>query len=192
MKYLKKTSYDRIYDIPEITTFGKNLYSLEFRHAEIIVNGRDKPPSEKQLKKSFKKHSIITVTESSEDWNNAIEAQLVGFVQNWESIALSLRKAVFEYYKLHYEANLEYSFFNPAADTIVMPPPTAEEVIVDLFHVGSIHLQHQSKYVGISGSCTWGEEHGWGAIIHKNEIFEVGHADIAFDPKDYTEWRLTL
>ena len=189
MKFLKKTKYNRIYEIPEIVVFGKNLFTLQHRHTELITNNKDVVPSNRNNQKYLADLSIIDVNESDENWNDSIESQLTTFISNWNLVIPNLKKSVFEHYKQNYDQNLELWFDEPEADFIVMPEPNNEEVVTDLFNVGAVHLTLGSEYVGISGNCTWEEEHGFGAIIHKDQVFEVASADIAYDPEKYAQYK---
>jgi len=51
--------------------------------------------------------------------------------------------------------------------------------------LGTLHLTEFAKggyaYLGLEFGCTWDDEHGFGVLLHKSRIIDVGQADTSFD-----------
>lgn len=64
-----------------------------------------------------------------------------------------------------------------------MPYINTIEDLYRLIKPIGIHIICQSKesisYVGYEFDCTWDDEHGFGAMLHKDRIVEIGQADTA-------------
>ncbi|GAA5495146.1 hypothetical protein Rhal01_01318 [Rubritalea halochordaticola] len=145
-----------------------------------------KMPSSGELENEIKKHhkdlSLITVfDESCEEWGEAQEQQLNQIVEDWPAISAALRSEVFGYYKKHYTDFFEHEHGHaPESGRILMPEPTEETIIDELFTIGTINIEKGSDCIGLSGGCTWESEHGFGALIEGTQVIAVGSADISF------------
>lgn len=64
-----------------------------------------------------------------------------------------------------------------------MPNVTSLDDFRSLLGPHCIHIMDRDmkgfSYVGYEFGCMWDEEHGFGALTHKNSIVEIGGADIA-------------
>ena len=68
----------------------------------------------------------------------------------------------------------------------LLPVPTTAEAVADLCCIRSIYL-HPEGVVGLGGSCTWDEEHGFGVLLKENDVLAVGGEDVAFDAENWVE-----
>lgn len=68
--------------------------------------------------------------------------------------------------------------------------PIVEDMrnMINYFGIGAIHICNAGTDgiagIGFTGSCTWDEEHGFGAAFHKLKLFEVGDWDVG----NYVSW----
>lgn len=65
-----------------------------------------------------------------------------------------------------------------------MPPVESPERFRELLEIMSIHLLRDEKdgmsYVGYEMGCDWEAEHGLGVVVYKEQVVDIGFADIAF------------
>jgi hypothetical protein len=109
-------------------------------------------------------------------WDKAAEAIVDQFLSDWPKLRPGVLKETAKYYKKHYPDLLEF-LGDDASTRIILPKPGSEQV-VDLFRVSTIYVREDGG-IGISGHCTWDDEHGFGAVLKKGKI-EVGQASDAY------------
>ncbi|NOS69454.1 MAG: hypothetical protein HOP33_05925 [Verrucomicrobia bacterium] len=111
-------------------------------------------------------------------WDVNAEARVDEFIRNWPDVRPQVLKQAHAYYKKLYP-ELKDTFGDMSTFNFTMPKPTKPEVVEDIFSISTIYLRGDGA-IGISGSCTWDEEHGFGAVIKDGKIVTFGHADEGF------------
>lgn len=111
-------------------------------------------------------------------WDEDTERKVDRFLTNWPNLKQKILDANFEVYKTVYPIVTELMGDDPAAKH-VFPKPTGPEAIADHFSIDTLHLR-ADKQIGLSGHCTWDEEHGWGVLLKKGAIVSAGGAEEAF------------
>ena len=111
-------------------------------------------------------------------WNKKTQALVQQFFADWPQTSPVVLQATFKYYKKNYRDALTL-FPGHKGLNFILPEPTTPEAIAELFYVTSIYLHHDGS-IGLSGNCTWDEEHGWGLMLENGKVTDVGQADVAF------------
>jgi hypothetical protein len=106
------------------------------------------------------------------DWDDQQEARLHKFLQQWPKLRPKLLKQVFEVYEEARPEAVEM-YGGTAGLDLVLPAPLSPEAITQLFRITTIEL-YETGRIGLSGRCTWEEEHGFGALIEGDKILRVG------------------
>lgn len=122
---------------------------------------------------------LLTVLPSDgTKWDAKAEAKIDEFIKTWPEVRPQVLKQAHACYKKLYP-ELKEIFGDMATFKFTMPKPTKPEVIEDIFSINVIYLRDDGA-VGISGSCTWDEEHGFGAVIRNGKVVTFGHASDGF------------
>jgi hypothetical protein len=102
-------------------------------------------------------------------------------IAHQETIRDSILQAVFdEYpeYRAAYIADYDLDEFDKTAVPVLDRP----EQLKDLIGLSSILIHPVVRegvaYVGYEFGCVWESEHGLGAMMHRDRVVEVGHADV--------------
>jgi len=111
-------------------------------------------------------------------WNKNTESMLQQFFADWPQLRSVVLRGVFEYYKGIYPQLVEAYDYHKGRQFFI-PEPTSPEAIQEIFYVQSIHL-HKDGSIGLSGFCTWDEEHGFGVRLKDGKVTGAGAADTAF------------
>lgn len=118
---------------------------------------------------------LSVILPEDESWDAESERRLDEFLEAWPKLRPKILRGAYEWYRLIYEDAKEYYEDNPRHELLV-PEPTAPEVIGELFRIENIHL-HKSGRVGVTGSCTWDIDEGFGAMIEGGNVLVVGLTD---------------
>lgn len=74
-------------------------------------------------------------------------------------------------------------FLGPEADRL-MPVAENSEQLRELIDLRQVHVHSWARegiaYVGLQFGCTWDQEHGFGVLMHKDRVVEIGSADVSF------------
>lgn len=111
-------------------------------------------------------------------WDAKAEAKIDEFIKAWPEVRPQVLKQAYVCYKKLYP-ELKDIFGDMPTFKFTMPKPTKPEVVEDIFSISMIYLRNDGA-IGITGSCTWDEEHGFGAVIKKGKVVAFGHADEGF------------
>ena len=111
-------------------------------------------------------------------WNKATQALVQQFFGDWPQTRPVVLQAIFKHYKKSYRGALTL-FPGHKGLNFILPEPTSPDAVADLFYITSIYL-HRDGSTGLSGNCTWDEEHGWGLMLKSGKVTAVGQADVAF------------
>jgi len=126
-----------------------------------------------------KDFELLTVSPSDgTKWDANAEAKIDEFIVAWPEVRPQILKQAHAYYKKLYP-ELKEIFGDMTEFNFIMPKPTKPEVLEDIFSINMIYLRDDGA-IGISGSCTWDEEHGFGAVIKNGKVVTFGHADEGF------------
>lgn len=98
----------------------------------------------------------------------------------WQTLRPQILAKAFEQYKRIYEDEVKYGAQGDKdlVDPEAYPEPTDPSVIEDCMSLASFCLQEDPAQLGLSGHCTWDEEHGIGFIVEADKVIECGAADI--------------
>jgi len=121
---------------------------------------------------------LLDLTLRGIKWNKDSEKMLERFFADWPQLRSEVLRGVFEYYKGIYPELVESYDYHKGRQFFI-PEPTSPEAIQDIFYFQSITLQKDGS-MGLSGHCTWDEEHGFGVRLQDGKVTEVGAADIAY------------
>lgn len=120
-------------------------------------------------------YSII-IQEDMPQWSDAYPDRLQSFLTAWPSLRTKILNAAFAYYQMvHEDAWLLYG--GRDEDKIILPDPDQPADIEQLFRIRAFHLYEDKDEIGLSGTCTWDDEHGFGCRIKKGEILGFSYAD---------------
>jgi hypothetical protein len=101
-------------------------------------------------------------------------------IQNQSSIRESIIRILMEKYP---EMKSEYGYDQDEAEEF-MPDVKNKEGFKDLIGLLRVHIMNVFKngtaYTGYEFTCTWDEEHGFGVMMHKDNVVEMGGADMSF------------
>jgi hypothetical protein len=111
-------------------------------------------------------------------WNKNAESMLEQFFADWPQLRSVVLRGVFEYYKGIYPELVDAYDYHKGRQFFI-PEPTSPEAIQDIFYVQGIDL-HKDGSMGLSGFCTWDEEHGFGVRLKDGKVTDAGAADIAY------------
>lgn len=151
--------------------------------AKSLEDGPDDPDSNDETVKKEESRpgdfELFTVMPSDGmKWDTKSEAKIDEFIKTWPTVRPQILKQAHAYYKKLYP-ELKEIFGDMTEFNFFMPKPTKPEVLEDIFSINMIYLRDDGA-IGISGSCTWDEEHGFGAVIKKGKVVAFGHADEGF------------
>ena len=113
-------------------------------------------------------------------WNDKVEAKLDAFLAGWPALRPRVLQSVCSYYQEFYRCNGFDKTPLDAANLVIMPAPGAPDLIGDRMRVTTIHLR-KDGLIGLTGDCTWDEEHGFGLLLKDGEIIDAGQCDVAYD-----------
>jgi hypothetical protein len=111
-------------------------------------------------------------------WSRETQAMVEQFFADWPRTRPVVLKATFDYYKKNYPEFVTL-FAGHKGVKFILPEPNSPEVVADVFYIASIHW-HRDGAIGLSGHCTWDEEHGYGLRLKDGKVTAVGPADEAF------------
>ncbi|MEM6394356.1 MAG: hypothetical protein AAF797_16440 [Planctomycetota bacterium] len=117
--------------------------------------------------------------EDSRVWQEAHRERLDVFLRSWPAVRGRVLDAAFTYYRDHYE-DIWAFWGGEDHDKLTLPDPTDRSVVEDLFRIDAFYLREAPNNMGISGHCTWDDEHGFGAVIKDGEVEVFGQASDAF------------
>lgn len=106
------------------------------------------------------------------EWDGEAEAKLDQFLAGWAEIRPRVSQALYDYYVNWYPQLERYN--NP----ILMPAPGDPQLVDDRARITTIYLNKDGS-VGLSGQCTWEDEHGLGVLIKDGKVIDCGYADVA-------------
>jgi hypothetical protein len=102
-------------------------------------------------------------------------------INHQESIRDAILAAVFDQYPDYRAAYYEDFDLDPSDGTL--PELARPEQLKDLIGLASILIHTVAKdgvaYVGYEFGCAWEEEHGLGAMTHRDRVVTVGGADVS-------------
>ena len=111
-------------------------------------------------------------------WDESMEGTIDAFLRSWPDVRGKVLEAVFDFYKSYYDEAKE--FFGDEPETkFVLPEPKSPTSIEDNFIVSTVYVRADGA-IGLSGHCTWDEEHAWGVRLKDGEVTAAGQADEAF------------
>jgi hypothetical protein len=111
-------------------------------------------------------------------WDKNTESVLERFFADWPGLRPAVLRGVFEYYKGIYPELVDAYDYHKGRQFFI-PEPASPEAIQEIFYFQSIRL-HKDGSVGLSGHCTWDEEHGFGVRLKDGKVTDAGAADIAY------------
>lgn len=136
----------------------------------------DKPDERTSNPEDFEIFSVMP--DDGTPWNAKAENRIDDFIRTWPEVRSQVLKKAHTYYKKLYP-ELKDIFGDMPSFKFTMPEPTSPEAIEDLFSINVIYLRDDGT-IGISGSCTWDDEHGFGAVIKRGKVVTFGHASDGF------------
>jgi len=99
------------------------------------------------------------------------------FLTNWPKLKPKVLNATFEVYRSVYPVVMEFIGDDPGVQ-YVLPTPNAPESITDHLALETVFFRADKK-IGLSGHCTWDDEHGWGVLLKDGAVIGAGGADEA-------------
>lgn len=99
-------------------------------------------------------------------------------VTHQESLAIEVRRGIYDYYKSVYGEYRELLPSSPSA-RMDLPEVVNGNEIDDNMRVTAMALDSTESRIGIYLDCTWEDEHGMGVLIENFRVKEVGYADVA-------------
>jgi len=134
----------------------------------------DAPPQAKESRpEDFETFLVLPHHEMK--WNKATETLVDKFIRDWPNLRLEVLKAAHKYYRKLYP-ELKETYGDMTEFNFIMPKPTSPQSVEDIFSIQTIHL-HKDGEIGLSGSCTWDEEHGFGVRIKNGKVAAFGDYD---------------
>lgn len=111
-------------------------------------------------------------------WDDAAEKRVDGFLAKWPQTRSKVQEALFQYYREFYPQvrTTEGEF---PGEEIMLPEPSGPEVIADLFKISTVFLRTDGA-IGLSGRCSWDDEHGFGILLREDKVVAAGYADEAY------------
>lgn len=109
------------------------------------------------------------------EWDANAEQKISAFLKDWNAIRPQVRKRVFDYY-----ASVRYECLLWETDESLLPEPSDISVIDNLFILNTINLIDDNRF-GLTGACSWDDEHGLGIVVQNGQIVSVGHASDVYD-----------
>ena len=140
----------------------------------------DEAPAEESEEDKWEKDPQtlrVNLPEKAE-WGAKYEKQLDEFLDQWPAVRSLVHQELFKMYQEIYPDMWDFRRDEPAA-ALALPEPVSVETIAQLFKITTITL-HKNGKVGISGNCTWDEEHGFGVLVKGNKVLRTGAADEAY------------
>jgi len=120
--------------------------------------------------------ALRVICPANSEWDATTEARLDGFLADWPLLRGRVLQAVGDFYADQHRKNLLFP------DPILAPKPGSLQLVDDRIRIASIYLR-EDGLIGLSGECTWNEEHGLGVLLDDGRIIETGHADVAFEQR---------
>jgi hypothetical protein len=111
-------------------------------------------------------------------WDDEAERKVDRFLTNWPKLRPKVLNATFEVYQSVYPVVVEFLGDDPGLPYF-LPEPKNPESISDHFAVETIYFRADKK-IGLSGHCTWDDEHGWGVLLKDGAVIRAGAADESF------------
>lgn len=129
------------------------------------------------------REELVVLLGEESRWDAQAESRLDAFLSSWPARRPAVLERAFVCYREAYEERASELSKEPGAEHL-LPPPTTAEAVADLCCIRSIYL-HPGGVVGLGGSCTWDEEHGFGVLLKDNDVLAVGGEDVAFDAENW-------
>lgn len=178
-----KSEVEKMPDGPEKDTMNALMKMME-QVAASLESGPDEPdesdnqaaPADKSSPEDFEKLCVMLAEDMK--WDAATEARVDEFLRDWPKARPEVLKAAHSYYKELYP-ELKDIFGDMASFNFTMPKPTKPAAIEDIFSINMLYVRDDGT-IGLSGSCTWDEEHGFGAVVKNGKVVAFGHADEGF------------
>ena len=171
-----------------MVTFGRGMKRLEVAYEGLLLGGvrtELDPQSERTYLHDLEVFEVDVEDGSSDVSEHRMEEGIAGMVSRWPEVATALREAVFHYGGIYDEA---FSYRGGGeSERVIMPSPTGSEVVDDLFTIRAIVLSADTDLIGLLGTCTWDQEHAFGAVVDGTEIVKVGAQSDAFNPSHLDE-----
>ena len=123
-------------------------------------------------------HEVLEIAlEEGIEWDAEAESRVNAFLASWPQIRSEVHREAFA----HYQAIFSQIEDNAqgAGGALTLPAPVSSGVVEDLFTITSLFLFADGR-VGISGDCTWDEEHGFGAVIKDTRVLEFAQSDLLY------------
>ena len=106
------------------------------------------------------------------------EEALNFFIENTELVLNALCKGIIEYYP-----KMLKEFGREDYSELRNLPLKSIADVKNTISISAIYILGQSKndigYLGFSGDCPWDPEHGFGIVMHKDNVIKIEDADIA-------------
>lgn len=122
----------------------------------------------------------VVLPADDSEWDSAAEAKLDQFLAEWPEIRPRVSQALYDYY-VDWHPQLEGH-----DDPILMPDPGDPQLVEDRARITTIYLNKDGS-IGLTGDCTWEDEHGLGVLIKDGKVIDCGYAEVAdvlFDEDD--------
>jgi len=184
MKLITENSEgELIFHIPEIMTFGKSLNRIQFQHTSLIVEGKIKSPTKRSEEKHLESLEYFSVNSEEGQWDQSYDKKLQALIKRWDRVATNIKQSLEKYYRTVYE-NYREHLLPSEEDEVILPKVSDGFSLGDYFTIHSLFFTEESTHIGISGECSWDEEHGWGCVIKGSKVVDIGHSDVSFQPSD--------
>lgn len=163
----------------EKEAFRSHLEFLEGMKAQMdlsLEDTSDTDDSEEDPDSSIYDPELIRVElKIGTEWDANAEQKISAFLKDWNAIRPKVRKQVFDYY-----ASVRDECLLWETDESLLPEPSDISVIDNLFILNTINLIGDDRF-GLSGACSWDDEHGLGIVVQNGKIVSVGHASDVYD-----------
>jgi hypothetical protein len=99
------------------------------------------------------------------------------------TLAKVVCEAVLPYFNAALEAG--HGFFDD------LHPITSPDEARGLLSLSSVYIHHHHQdgiaLIGLGFGCAWDEEHGFGVLLHRSTVLDVGEAEVSFrEPPEHT------
>lgn len=109
----------------------------------------------------------------------AFTHKIESFIDRWATIQRQVLEQAYDTYKHAYEEELFLEGDAEAVDPDAFPKPTSVAVVASLISFHAFHFYDDDQAIGLSGSCSWDQEHGIGIRVHGDKVIGFGNADVA-------------
>lgn len=143
---------------------------------QAVIDDGDDTDSDDEEDGDHDLQELRVVCPPKSGWVGADEAKFDRLLGEWPALRSQVLQALCDYYaELHRENELP-------EDPILLPKPGSPQIVEDRCHIDTIFLR-EDGLIGLSGNCTWDDEHGFGVLMEDGRVIDAGHASVAYEER---------